>query len=74
MCALKSRGMSAVCTWGLRVNFFLTLVLFVLFAHSAVCFCVIPFSYAYDVLYNICTPLSYTRYVKISNTPDFMFN
>jgi hypothetical protein len=32
MCALKSRGMSAVCTWGLRGIFFLTLVLFMLFA------------------------------------------
>ena len=39
MCALKSRGMSAVCTWGLRGIFFLTLVLFVLFSHGAVrCF------------------------------------
>jgi hypothetical protein len=38
MCALKSRGMSAVCTWGLRI-FFLTLVLFVLISHVAVrCF------------------------------------
>ena len=28
MCALKSCGMSAVCTWGVRGFFFLTLVLF----------------------------------------------
>ena len=39
MCALKSRGMSVVCTWELRGVFFLTLVLFVLFSHGAVrCF------------------------------------
>jgi hypothetical protein len=39
MCALKSRAMSAVCTWGLRGIFFLTLVLFVLISHGAVrCF------------------------------------
>ncbi len=39
MCALKSRGMSVVCTWGLRGIFFLTLVLFVLSSHGAVrCF------------------------------------
>jgi hypothetical protein len=39
MCALKSRGMSAVCTWGLRGILFLTLVLFVLISHGAVrCF------------------------------------
>jgi hypothetical protein len=39
MCALESRGMSAVCTWGLRGIFFLTLVLFVLISHGAVrCF------------------------------------
>ncbi len=39
MCALKSRGMSVVCTWELRGIFFLTLVLFVLFSHGAVrCF------------------------------------
>jgi hypothetical protein len=39
MCDLKSRGMSVVCTWELRGIFFLTLVLFVLFSHSAVrCF------------------------------------
>jgi hypothetical protein len=39
MCALKSRGMSAVCTWGLREIFFLTHVLFVLISHGAVhCF------------------------------------
>jgi hypothetical protein len=39
MCALKSRGMSAVCTWGVRGIFFLTLKLFVLFYHGAVrCF------------------------------------
>jgi hypothetical protein len=33
MCALKSRGMSVVCTWGLRGIFFL--VLFVLFSHGS---------------------------------------
>ena len=39
MCALKSRGLSVVCTWELRGIFFLTLVLFVLFSHGAVrCF------------------------------------
>ena len=39
MCALKSRGMSVVCTWELRGIFFLTLVLLVLFSHGAVrCF------------------------------------
>jgi hypothetical protein len=39
MCALKSRGMSVVCTWELRGICFLTLVLFVLFSHGAVrCF------------------------------------
>jgi len=45
MCALKSCGMSVVCTWGLRGIFFLTLVHFVLFSHGAVCFCVSTLSY-----------------------------
>jgi hypothetical protein len=49
MWALKSRGMSVVCTWGLRGIFFLTLVLFVLFSHGAVCFCVSPLSYVCTV-------------------------
>ena len=39
MSDLKSRGMSVVCTWGLRGIFFLTLLLFLLFSHGAVrCF------------------------------------
>jgi hypothetical protein len=61
MCALKSRGMSAVCTWGLRGICFLTLVLFVLISHSASCalLCGSPLSYA-------CT------HRAISKTPNFM--
>ena len=58
MCALKSRGMSAVCTWELRGIFFLTLlVLFVLFSHSTV-LCAALFSH-------VCTVCT------ISNTPNF---
>ena len=50
MCVPISRGMSVVCTWGLRGICFLTLVLFVLFYHgAAVCFCVSPFSYVCTV-------------------------
>jgi hypothetical protein len=37
MCLLKSRGTSAVCTWGLRGIFFQTCIFFVLFSHGAVC-------------------------------------
>ena len=57
MCALKSRGMSAVCTWELRGNFFLTHALFVLFSHSTV-LCAALFSH-------VCTVCT------ISNTPNF---
>ena len=59
MCALKSRGMSVVCTWELRGIFFLTLVLFVLFSHGAVrCFVAGLFP-------------TYVLYCTISNTPNF---
>ncbi len=68
MCALKSRGMSVVCTWGLRGIFFLILVLFVLFP-TVLCACVCVLFPAY-VLYN--SPLSYVHTVLFSNTPDFM--
>jgi hypothetical protein len=63
MCALKSRGMSAVCTWGLRGIFFLTLVLFELISHGASCalLCGRPLSY-------VCT------YRTISKTPNFMLS
>ena len=72
MCALKSCGMSAVCTWGLRGIFFLT-KLFVLFYHGAVCFLCESFFLSMYILYN--SPLSYVHHtVLFSNTPDFMFN
>jgi hypothetical protein len=59
MCALKSCGMSVVCTWELRGIFFLTLVLFVLFSHGAVrCFVAGLFP-------------TYVLYCTISNTPNF---
>ena len=58
MCALKSRGMSAVCTWGLRGIFFLTLELFVLISHGAVrCFVARLFLRMYRIM---------------SKTPNFM--
>jgi hypothetical protein len=70
MWALKSRGMSVVCTWGLRGIFFLTLVLFVLFSHGAV-HCFVAALFPTYVPYN--SPLSYVCTVQFSNTPKFMF-
>ena len=50
-CVLKSCGMSAVYTWGLRGIFFL-LVLFVLFSHGAVC-CYVAVIFPTYVLYKL---------------------
>ncbi len=56
MCALKSRGMSVVCTWELRGIFFLTLELFVLFSLGAVrCFVAALFpTYNFMLKYELC--------------------
>ena len=86
MCALKSRGMSAVCTWGLRGIFFLTLILFVLFYHGAVCFlcesfflsmyCTIVLFPTYTILYyflilrNLC--LTKLRAYQLVRTSDHL--
>ena len=69
MCVLKSRGMSVVCTWGLRGIFFLTLVLFVLFSHHGAV-CIVFVLFPTYVPYN--SPLSYVCTVQFSNTPNFM--
>ena len=71
MCALQSRGMSVVCTWGLRGIFFLHLY-FLWSSPTALCAVVWVLFPTRTILYNICTPFSYTRYVKFSNTPNFM--
>ena len=47
------------------IIFFYTCTFCALLPHRCVLLCE-------DVLYIICTPLSYTRYVKFSNTPIFM--
>jgi len=68
MCAFKSRGVSVVCTWGLRGIFFLILVLFVLFPMVLCAFVWVLFPTF--VLYN--SPLSYVHTVLFSSTSGFM--